>query len=222
MRKLLLLIAAASVCRADQLEDTLDRLDKAASSFKTMTANLKQTAHTAVINEDNVESGTIRIKRPKPGDTRMLVEFTEPDVKSVLLQGSTLSIYLPKIKTVQEYEVGKNRSMIEQFLLLGFGTSRKELAAANEIQFGGEETRGGKPAVRLDLTPKGEDVRKHVSKIELWISPETGYPLGHKIYQPGGDYQLFEFSNLQINVNLPDSAFKLNLPKDVKKERPQG
>jgi outer membrane lipoprotein-sorting protein len=223
MKFLLLAFAlGAAFCNgAETLDDILNKLDRASANFKSMTANLKQTAHTAVINEDNVETGVIRMEREKPGEIRMLVDFTQPEPKTIQLQGQKLDIYLPKIKTVQEYDLGKNKSLLEQFLLLGFGTTRKDLLAANDVQFGGEGTFNGHPGVKLVLTPKSPEVRKQVKKIELWLSPDTGYPLGHKIYQEGGDYQQFEFDNLKINPPLPDKSLKLNLPKDVKKEYPQ-
>jgi outer membrane lipoprotein-sorting protein len=223
MRHLLLVLAlAAPLCQAaDPLDETLTKLDRAASSFKGMTGNIKQTAHTAVINEDSVESGTIRMKRAKPGDTRMLVDFTQPDAKTVQLQGQKLDIYYPKLKTVQEYDLGKNRTLLEQFLLLGFGTTRNDLAAANDIKYGGTGTFGDRPGVKLELTPKSPDVKKQVQKIDLWLSPDTAYPLGHKVYQQGGDYQQFEFSDIKMNPSLSDSSLKLNLAKNVKKEYPQ-
>ena len=218
-----LLGSVTSHCAAasDQVDDILTKLDHSAATFKSMSASLKQTAHTAVINEDQVESGTIRMKRSGPGNTRMLVDFTQPDAKTVQLEGQTLDIYLPNSKIVQEYSLGKNSALLEQFLLLGFGTTRKDLAAANDIQFGGQEVISGQPAVRLVLTPKSKDVLQHVQKIELWLMPATAYPIQHKIYEPGGDYHLFQFSDLKMNPNLPESTLKLNLPKGVKKETPQ-
>ncbi len=217
----LLVTTCPGVC-ADKLEDVLAKLDRSAANFKGMTADLKETAHTAVINEDQVESGVIRMKRSRPGDTRMLVDFTEPDPKKVELQGQTLQIYFPKSNTVQILELGKSSDLIEQFLLLGFGTTRRDLMAANSITFGGTESINGQPAIRLDLVPKSKDVLQRVRKIELWLSPDTGYPLQHKIYQPGGDYQLFSFEHLAMNpADLSDASLKLKLAKNVKVERPQ-
>ena len=150
----------------------------------------------------------------------MLVDFSQPDPKSVQLEGTVLDIYLPKLNTVQEYELGKNSGLIERFLLLGFGTSRNELASANDISYEGADTVSGHPATKLLLKPKDKEVLDKVQKIELWLASDTGYPLQHKIYQAGGDYQLFAFTNLKMNPNLPDSAVKLKLPKNVKKETP--
>ncbi len=207
---------------AKKLEDILVKLDRSAAAFHGMTADLKETAHTAVINEDQIESGAIRIKRSKPGDTRMLVDFQGPDAKVVQLQGQTLRIYLPKIQTVDEYDLGKNKALVDQFLLLGFGATRQDLAASNQIRYGGAETVRGQPAVRLELIPKSAEALQRFQKIDLWLSAETGYPLQHKIYQPGGDYQIFAFENLKMNPpDLSDASMKLKLPKDVRTERPQ-
>jgi hypothetical protein len=41
------------------------------------------------------------------------------------------------------------------------------------------------------------------------------------MYQPGGDYSLATYTKMQINVNIPESVVKLNLPKGVKREYPQ-
>jgi outer membrane lipoprotein-sorting protein len=221
MSKLALcLLLALNAASADPLDDILTKLDRAATGFKSMTADLTQTAHTAVIDENQVSVGRIKIKRDRPGDTRMLVDFSQPDLKSVELEGTLLDIYLPKLNTVQEYSLGTNGSLIERFLLLGFGTSRNELAAANDITYEGPDVVNGHASAKLLLKPRDKEVSSKIQRIELWLATDTGYPLQHKIYQNGGDYQLFVFTNLKMNPNLADSAVKLKLPKNVKKETP--
>ncbi len=217
----LLLLLTATGFASDPLDSVLSRMDKAAISFKSMTAKMKQVSHTAVIDQDNTEIGTILLKRPKPHDMHMLVQLSEPDAKTVALQNEKLDIFLPKINTVQEYDLGKSRALIEQFLLLGFGTTRKELTDANNVRFLGDVTVNGQKAAKLELVPKAKEVLQHFKKIELWLSDDTGYPAQHKMYQPGGDYILVTFSDLKVNPSVPDAALKLKLPKGVKKEYPQ-
>ena len=43
------------------------------------------------------------LKRARARDMRMLIDFTEPDPKTVAFQGRKVEIYYPKIETVQEY-----------------------------------------------------------------------------------------------------------------------
>ena len=102
--------------------------------------------------------------------------------------------------------------------MLRFGTTKADLLANNTVAYLGAIAVDGHPAIELQLTPKNKEVSAHVQKIEMWISPDTGLPLQHEIFQSGGDYQRFVFSNLQLESNLSDASLKLKLPKNVKKE----
>ncbi len=224
MPRLALLICAiyALPLFADEaLDRVLARMDKGASSFKAMSAKIRKVSHTAVVNENTVDTGTMKLKRAKPRDMRMLVDLTEPDQKAMAFQGQKLEMYFPKMRTVQEYDVGKNRELLEQFLLLGFGTSGKELAENYTLKVGGTETVGEQKTTRLELVPKSKEVLQHLKKAELWVSDETGYPAQQKFYLTGGDYALVTYTELKVNPQLSDSALKLNLPKGVKREFPQ-
>ena len=202
------------------LDAVLNRIDKAGAAFRGMSAHLRRVTHTAVINEDNVDSGTIRLKRAHPRDLRMLIDLTEPDQRTVAFQGHKLEIYYPKIETVQEFDVGKERELLEQFFLLGFGTSRGDLQASYNLQLVGSDTVGGQKTERLELIPKSKEVLRHLIKFEMWVA-ENGYPIQQKFYLQAGDYQLATYSDMQINPDLPDTALKLRLPKSVKREYPQ-
>ncbi len=207
--------------QAQPLQQTLARMDQSSAAFRGMTSKIRRVSYTAVINENNIDSGTMFLKRARPRDLRMLVELTEPDPKSVAFQGRKLEIYFPKIKTVQEYDVGKNRSLLEQFLLLGFGSSGRELAANYALKALGSESVSGEKTTRLELTPKSAAVLEQLKKVELWISDSGGYPVQQKFYLPGGDYMLVTYSELKLNPEMADSAVKLKLPRGVKREFPQ-
>jgi len=206
--------------RAGSLDDVLNKMDRAGSQFKGLTASVSYTKHTALVNIDSTSNGTIKIKRPKPHEMRMLVDYTEPDKKTVWFADHTVDIYLPNIRTVQEYDVGKNKDLLEQFFLVGFGTSRRDLSAAYNISYSGSQPINSDPATRIALVSKNSEVSKRLTKFELWISDKTGQPVQQKFYEPSGDYNVFTYSNMKINPELPDSALKPQLPKGVKKEYP--
>ena len=217
----LCLSAWGSSLEAQNLEAVLARMDKSAAGFKGITAQLKQVSHTAIINDTTEESGTITLYRPKPKDLRMLVEFTKPDQRAVAYGNRKVQIYYPKIKTVQEYDLGKQSSLIDQFLLLGFGTPGSELAKSYDVKYGASEMLDGQRTDRLELTPKSQEALKHVRKVEIWVAEATGMPLQQKIHQPSRDYRLISYRDLKVNPPLNDESGKLKLPKGVKKETPQ-
>src|ERR1035441_380125 len=59
------------------LDAVLARLDQASISFRSVTADIRKIAHTEVVNVDDVDSGTILVKRLKPHDIRIRVDRSE-------------------------------------------------------------------------------------------------------------------------------------------------
>lgn len=219
--RVFLLTLVPALALGDGLETVFARMDRSAASFRTLSSNVSRTSHTAAVDIDNTESGTMRLKRSKGHDMRMLVDLTTPDAKTVSLQGDTVDIYFPKIKTVQEIDLGKKRDLVEQFLLLGFGSTSAELKSSYKVAYGGEDTVNGDRAARLELIPKSPSVAQQLKKVDIWISDKDGYPIQQKLYLPAGDYMLVKYSEMKVNPDIPDSALKLKLPKGVKKEYPQ-
>jgi outer membrane lipoprotein-sorting protein len=214
------LLASPSRGTAASLEQVLASMDKSSASFRDMSAKLTRVDHTAVINDTSQETGTVRMKRASARDLRLRIEFTEPDPRTVLFEKTTARIYYPKMQTVQVYNLGKSRSLVDQFLLLGFGTSGAELSKNYSLKAAGEETIDGEPTTRLELIPKTPAVQEHLKRAELWITA-AGYPVQQKFYRPSGDYTLITYRDVQLNTNPPEAAFRLSLPRGVKTEYPQ-
>ncbi len=160
--------------------------------MKTVTAGIKRDVHTAIINDDEIDSGTFRLKREK-SDTRMMIDFTGKDAKTVSLDDSTVSVYYPKINTIQEFDIGAKKQVVEQFLLLGFGATSVELKQSYDINWIGVETVDKQQTSHLKLIPKSAEVGRQMLSAELWISENNGLPLQQKIVFTSGDYWLVDY-----------------------------
>ncbi len=213
--------AIATPLAAQTLEETFARMDKTAKELKTVSAAIRRDVHTAVIDNDAIDNGTIKLKREKSHETRMLIDFTGRDAKSVSLADSTVSVYYPKIKTEQVYDVGARKQMVEQFLLLGFGASTADLKQVYNVSWVGPETIAGQPAGHLKLIPKAQDVLRQVASAELWMSTANGLPLQQKIVFSSGDYWMVDYSDIRFNPPLSDDDLKIKTPKGVQVEHPQ-
>ena len=206
---------------AATLETTLAGMDQAAARFSTVAGNLEYTKVTVIVNDHSTERGTLAFQKAK-GRTRVMLAFREPAEKYVLFEGNKVSLYRPKIAEVEEYEIGQRQGLVEQFLLLGFGTAGSELQKAYEIVWRGEESLDGQRVVHLELTPRSEEAAARLKRIELWLSPETWQPVQQKFWEPSGDYMIARYSDLKLNTKIPDRNFKLPLRGKVKTVRPQG
>jgi outer membrane lipoprotein-sorting protein len=201
------------------LESVLRQLDQEARTFRSLTADMERTKVTVVVNDKSTETGKIFVRR----DDKMRIEFNPPDQKTILRSGNEFSLYNPKIKQVEEYDLGKHRALVDEFLLLGFGTSGVDLQKGYLVTFIGEEEMDKRPVVKLELTPKSDETRKQISKIHIWLDESTWLPAQQQVFETGsGDYFLIRFTNVVRNPKLSDNEFKQHWPKGVSHVKPQG
>jgi outer membrane lipoprotein-sorting protein len=212
-------VTASPTDSTPTLKEVVSRMDQAATQFHSMSAKITRVKHTAVLNSDDKESGTVYMKK-NGARLQALMDITEPDKKTSMVEGREVQVYYPNMKQVNIYDAGKNGEQLEQFLSLGFGTSGSDLEKTYTMRVVGLETVNGEKTVHLELIPKSPEATKLVKKVDLWIG-EHNYPVQEKIYEPSGDYDLWTYTDVQINGNVRDQDLKLKLPNDVKRVYPQ-
>jgi outer membrane lipoprotein-sorting protein len=107
--------------------------------------------------------------------------------------------------------------MINEFLLLGFGSSGKELAQSYNITFEGSEKVAGQNTSKLLLIPKDQKVLEHLSKAEVWFPDEAAYPVQQQFYEPSGNYRKATYSKIQLNPAIQGNL-ELQLPPGAKRQ----
>lgn len=217
---LLVAIACLAMAAPSSLPELMKRLDQNAEGFRAMSAKIERIDYTAVLRDSSKETGEIMLLKKKPGSVAMRIDFKSPDVKQISYSDKKIQSYLPKINTVQIVDVGKIDGMISQGILIGFGTTAKEMQKAYSIKIVGEEAILGKMATKLELIPKGDSPLMKLKKIEVWLALSDGYPLRQKLYQGTGDYNQVTYIDLKINPGITEQDLRLTLPKNVKKDYP--
>jgi outer membrane lipoprotein-sorting protein len=215
-----ILMLMASLVRAEPLADILARMDQAAGDFRSLSAQMKRVQFTAVLSESSEMDGEVRLRRAK-GGTEGVIEFQQPEQRTVVIKGKSVQIYYPKANTVEIYDASKYSSNMDQILLLGFGTSSAELRKSYDFKDGGVQKIGGVATTRLELTPKSGELQKLITKIELWIPEGQSNPIRAKFSEPSKNYELVDYSDIKVNPPLPEAAFALKLPEKTKKIYPQ-
>jgi len=215
---LLFVFLAATACAADGLEDVLKRMDDAAAHFVGLSAQLSYTKVTVVVDDTTTESGAIYFRKETGGKGyRVKIEITTPP-KTVLVVGGKVQIFRPVINQIEEYDMGKKKELMEQYLLLGFGAGGHELAKAYDVKLGGACTLNGAACIKLDLLPKG-DMTRNLKKVELWLSPETTLPIQQRFTEPTNDHLTASYQHVKPGPQA-ESVFKIDAPRGVKTVRP--
>ncbi len=221
---LLVLLAASRVALAGSnqtawtIDAVLKQLDASAKEFRSLAADLERTKVTVVVNDRSTETGQILVRR----DDKMRIDLTQPDPRTILRDGNALYVYNPKIKRVEQYDLSKHRELVDQFLLLGFGTSGADLKKSYLVTVLGEDMLDKQKVILLELTPKSDEVRNQVTKIHLWIDESTWLPAQQKFFETGsGDYFIIRYTSVVRNVKIHDSRFKPHWPRGTTKIKPQ-
>jgi outer membrane lipoprotein-sorting protein len=197
------------------LTEILSDMNEASKRLKTVSANIEYTKFTALVNDKSTDSGHLFFRKGKTG-TEIRIVFDKPESKILLFKKNRGEIYLPKINQIQEYDLGQKSDMVQQFLLLGFGTDTTELKKSYSVKYLQEADVDGQPTVLLELIPRRQNVAAQMSKIQMWVSEDSWLPAQQKFFQNGGDYLLAHYTAVKVNRDLPNSNFELNAPSNAK------
>ncbi|HTB93515.1 MAG TPA: outer membrane lipoprotein-sorting protein [Candidatus Sulfotelmatobacter sp.] len=199
------------------LDYVLTMMDRSAEDFRSLTAALDHVKYTAVVKDTSTESGEIYVRK----DSKLRIDFISPDPRTIIRNGDNLYIYTPKINRVEEYNIGKNRALADQYLALGFGTRTENLKKVYDVRLAGEEELDGRKMALVELVPLSDEVRKQITKIVMWVDEASWLPVQQKFLEAGsGDYFLSRYKNVMKNLKIGDGKFKADWPKGTKVEKP--
>jgi outer membrane lipoprotein-sorting protein len=203
--------------QSQDVDSVLQRMNQAAPAFKAMIADLKMVTYTKILDDKATETGTVTMQRFRKNDTRAVIEFSGESARTLTLQAKTVRIYYPNLKQYQDYDVGKTVN-VNQFLLLGFGSSGKELSANYDIKSAGAEKIAGVDTTKLILTPKDKKAQEHLKTAEIWVPNNSPNPVQQRFNEASGNYRLVTYSNIHINPRLPQDI-QLTVPSGATQKR---
>ena len=192
----------------DDLKSVLDRLNVSAASFHSATADFEfDTIETDPVPDTDVQKGIIYYER-KDNAVRMGAHMSEhngkPSGKAYTYIGGTFKLFEPGPNQVTTFaKAGK----WEGYVILGVGASGKDLAAKWDITYLGSETLDGVKTERLELVAKDPEVRKNLSKVDIWLDPEHAVSLKQVFTLSSTSTYVCHYSNFKFNQSLPRDAF---------------
>jgi len=202
------LLLPVSFAFADDLEGVLRKLDAAAANFQSTTADFEfDSTQTDPVPDTDVQKGTVYYDR-KGNAFQMGVHINEvngkPVPKIITVSGGVFKLYeqLPNQVTTSS-----KVSKYENYLVLGFGASGKDLQQKWNITYLGSETLNGIKTDKLQLIAKDPQVLKLFPKVMIWIDPSRGVSLKQFFDEGQGQSRTCIYSNIKVNQPLPADAF---------------
>lgn len=200
--------SVASSSAVPSLNQVIAELNSAAAKFKSAQADFSWNQYQAVVQEHDIQSGTIYFDR-RGADTWMAAYVKQEGgasaPKDVVFNGSELQLYQPSIKQLQVFRATGNQ--MESYLTLGFGGSGNSLKQNWDVTVLGRETMENVPVVKLDLKPKSQNVQNTFTHVTIWVDTARGISLKQVFYQPSGDQSTNTYSNIRYNQPISQDIF---------------
>ncbi len=201
-----------SPANSADLQKVITQLNAAASKFSSAQADFTWDQYQAVVEEHDVQTGTIYYERKK-GVTRTAAYIKDdngnPAPKTVVYDNGEAQYYVPSIKQLTVIRAGANKGQWESFLTLGFGGSGADLQANWKVSLLGTDNINGVSVAKLDLVPLQQKVLDMFPHVTIWIDPTQGISYKQIFYEPGGDNRTATYKNIRYNQPLASDIFEI-------------
>ena len=200
---LMLAALTIQVAAEEQLDEDfiLRQLARVQREVRDFTADLVQEKRISLLQKEIISHGVIQYKRPD----KLLIELFDPDPSLMILDGHSLWLYFKREKVAQRYSLGSN-PLFMRYLTLFDQPFNERWGKLASVRREGD-------LVVLDLIPGEADAI--FSKVTLWVSTEDWFIRRLLLSEKSGDSTSLSYENIRVNIGIPDSRFRIDLPVDV-------
>ena len=195
------------------LDEILAKVEAANSRLNTMDADIKYSRVISLLDSEEVSLGYLQYKKPK----KLNLNFFPPRNEINVIDGTYIWIYHMKEKQVEKYQISSDMDSPQGMDIFDLGYEyTTEKAKENYIITLLEDISTEEEALyHIELIPK-DTFDSEYDRILLWVREGLWLPVQYQMFESDGEIiNTIELSNIQINPDIPDKIFVLDLPDDV-------
>lgn len=196
-----------------QLWSQLVDLDRRVATIEDFTATVHQARHTPLLREPLLSYGRVFVRAD-----RARWEMFEPYPTTTLVTPDTVSIHYPDQKLLEVYDLQDHIAPGVVSPLPRLESLKKHFRfLKSEDQLEGES-----PAVlAVELIPRDEHLLEYLDRVTVWLDLETGCVVQIQILDPDGERSLMRLENHEINTQIDEQVFELDVPEDTRISHPR-
>jgi outer membrane lipoprotein-sorting protein len=204
--------------QAQLLTGILNKMEKAHQDLKSPKAEMVLERTNNQIGVTDSEFGQLLYKPGTPkSKQRLRIDYTKPSKDILAVDGDNFVYYQPRINQAfkgqaSKYSKGKQGGFA-QFITIALNGSLKTASGKYSIDIVKDEMVEGIMTSVLRLTPKSND---KFASIDIWVNQQNGFPVRFSGTERNGDLTMVTLKNLQLNTNVSNDAFAVNLPNGTK------
>ncbi len=210
--------SASANSQAQLLTGILNKMEKAHLDLKSLKAEMVLERTNTQIGVTDSEFGQLLYKPgAKKSKQKLRIDYTKPSKDILAVDGDNFVFYQPRINQAfkgmaSKYSKGKQGGLA-QFITIALDGSLKSASGKYNIGFVKDEMVEGVMTSVLRLTPKSNE---QFTSFDIWVNQQNGFPVRFSGAERNGDMTMVTLKNLQLNTNVPNNAFALDLPSGTK------
>jgi outer membrane lipoprotein-sorting protein len=195
------------------LDEILAKVEDANSRLNTMDADIKYSRVISLLDSEEVSLGYLQYKKPK----KLNLNFFPPRNEINVIDGTYIWIYHMKEKQVEKYQISSDMDSPQGMDIfdLGYEYTTEKAKENYSITLLEDISTEEEALYHIELIPK-DTFDSEYDRILLWVREGLWLPVQYQMFESDGEIiNTIELSNIQINPDIPDKIFVLDLPDDV-------
>ncbi len=195
------------------LDEILEKVEEVNARLKTMEADIKYTRVISLLDSEEVSNGFLRYKKPK----RLNLNFFPPRNEVNIIDGSYVWIYHITEKQIEKYQINNEMDSPQGMDIfdLGYEYSTEKAKECYDITLIDEISTEEGTLYHIELIPR-EAFDAEYERTLLWVKEGLWLPIQYQLFESSGEIiNTIELSNIQINTEISDTVFILDIPENA-------
>jgi outer membrane lipoprotein-sorting protein len=190
----------AAARQPDVFDELYTRGKKANDAMKTLTAHFTETTTSSLLTKPIVARGRVAVERP----SRVVLRYSDPDVRVVLIEGNTMTMSWPSRSITQVTDIGTAQGRVQKYFING---TAEDLRNQFEIEDHGTSDQAG--TYYVTMVPKRKQIRDNLARLDLWIDRGSLLLDTMKMTFANGDSKTMAFDDVMPNAPIEPGTFSL-------------
>jgi outer membrane lipoprotein-sorting protein len=175
---------------------------QANDSMKTLTARFTETTTSTLLTKPLIARGRVAVERP----SRVVLRYTEPDARTVLIDGNKMTMVWPSRNLRQVTDIATTQGRIQKYFVNGTAADLRHEFQIDDHPSGGDRSN----AYYVSLTPKRKQIHETLARLDLWVDRTSLLLDTMKMTFANGDTKTMAFDDVVRNALLDPGTFVLD------------
>ncbi len=182
----------------DVFDELYTKGKKANDAMKTLTANFIETTASTLLTKPLVARGRVGVERP----SRIVLRYSEPDVRTVLIDGNKMTMSWPSRSITQVTDIGTAQGRVQKYFINGTSADLlREFTVTSRVATDRPGT------YELLMVPKRKQIREGLAGLDLWIDQSSMLLTAMRMSFSNGESKLMTFDEIKINSPVDPGLF---------------